>query len=202
MRAPAGLLGLLVLALLPGCGGLPGPVDAAQLPPGEFASGDPDVAALNYAAAAFSSQSSTYGDPAAGAEAALALEYSAGALNTAPRWVGIDPSIKTQMLRGRDEMRAAIGVAPGASSQAVVDALAAARRALQAGDKPAAEAALRNPAFTMTPDKTIEALANLPYLQVADAATLAAQDAVAGVPSGPPVSPGGIPPGFGAPSGL
>ena len=175
-------------ALLSACAGFPGVVDSAQLPPGEFASGDPDVAAVDYAAAAFSASSSTYGDPAAGAEAALAMDYIAGELSTAPRWAYVDPDITAGLLRGRDETRAALGVVPGAPSQAVVNALSAARIALQAGDRTAAEAALRSPVFTRPPDKTIEALGNLPYMQAADASTLRAKEALSGTAPAPPLA--------------
>jgi hypothetical protein len=181
---------LLLAALLPGCSGLPGPVDTAQLPPGEFASADPDVAAVNYAADAFSNQANTYGDPAAGAEAALAMVYIAGELNTASRWVNLDQDLKDQLLQGREMVREALGVAPNASSQAVVNALSAARVALQAGNQAAAAAALQNPAFTMPPDKTIQALANLPYMQPVNAATLQAQDVVSGVNPVPSLATG------------
>ena len=176
---------LLLAAWLPACSGLPGPVDTAQLPAGEFASADPDVAAVNYAAAAFSDQASTYGNPAAGAEAALAVEYIAGALNTGARWTGIDPDIKSGLLQARTQVREALGVAPGAPSQAVVNALSAARMALQAGDTPSAEAALTGPVFTLPPAKTVEVLGNLPYMQPVDAVTLKAEDAVSGIPSSP-----------------
>jgi hypothetical protein len=176
---------LLLAAWLPACSTMLGPVDTAQLPPGEFASPDPDVAAVNYAAAAFSDQSSTYGNPAAAAEAALAVEYIAGALNTQPRWAALDPGIKDDLLQARDQLRETLGIAPGASSQSVVNALSAARRALQAGDKTAAEAAVSGPAFTFKPDKTIEMLGNLPYLQKVNAVTLQAEEAVSGISSGP-----------------
>jgi hypothetical protein len=176
---------LLLAAWLSACGALPGPVDTAQLPPGEFAGPDPQVAAISYAAAAFSDQSSTYGNPAAGAEAALAVEYSAGALNNGARWSGLDSTIKSNLVQGRNDLRKALGIAPGASSQAVVNGLSAARFALQANDPAAAATALSNPAFTLTPDKTIEVLGNLPYLQPLNAATLAVEEAVSGVSSGP-----------------
>jgi hypothetical protein len=176
---------LLLAALLAGCGALPAPVDTARLPPGEFASGDPDLAAVSYAAAAFSDQASTYGEPAAGAEAVLAVEYIAGAMNTEPRWATLDPDIQGQLLRARALVREAIGVAPNAPSQAVVDALATARRALQNGDRAEAAAAFHPPVFTLPPDKTIEALANLPYMQPVNVAVLRAEDAVSGVPAEP-----------------
>ena len=173
---------LLLAAALSGCGGVPGPADTAQLPPGEFAAADPDVSAVNYATAAFSNQASTYGNPAAGAEAVLALEYVAGAMNTAPRWVAIDPAVKSGLLQARAELRETLGIAPNASSQAVVNALSTARLALQVDDQPDAEAALHDPAFTLPPAKTIELLGNLPYLQPVNAATLQAQEAVSGIP--------------------
>ena len=179
---------LLLAAALAGCGALPGPADTAQLPPGEFTAADPDVAAVNYATAAFSNQSSTYGNPAAGAEAALALEYSAGALNTEPRWVGLDPDVKSQLLQARLDLRAALGITPNAPSQTVVNALSAARLALQADDPAAAAMALRNPAFTLPPDKTIAILGNLPYLQPVNVATLVAQEAISDVASQPQLS--------------
>jgi hypothetical protein len=176
---------LVLAAWLPACSAMLGPVDTAQLPPGEFASPDPDIAAVNYAAAAFSDQSSTYGNPAAGAEAALAVEYIAGALNTQARWVGVDPEIKSDLLQARLSVRETLGVAPGAPSQAVVNALSVARRALQAGDKAGAEAALSGPVFTFKPAKTVELLGNLPYLQPVNAVTLKAEEAVSGVASSP-----------------
>lgn len=178
-------LALLLGALLPGCSALTasltGTVDQAQLPPGEFTSTDPQVEALKYASDAFSNQASTYGNPAAGAEAVLALEYSAGALSTDGRWAGLNPDIKAGMVSGRLALRNAIGVAPGASSQELVNALSAARRALQTEDRPAALAALRSPIFTLGPDKTLELLGNLPYLQPVNVATLQAEEAVSGI---------------------
>jgi hypothetical protein len=140
---------------------------------------------VNYAAAAFSDQSSTYGNPAAGAEAALAVEYIAGAVNTSARWSAMDPEIKDDLLQARVQVRNTLGVAPGASSQAVVNALSAARRALQAGDKATAAAAVSGPVFTLPPDKTIEILGNLPYLQKVNAVTLKAEEAASGITSGP-----------------
>lgn len=185
---------MLLAALLPGCTALTasfaGSVDTAQLPPGEFASADPDIEAVTYASEAFSNQASTYGDPAAGAEAVLALEYSAGALNNEPRWAGLSPDIKAGMIRGRIAVRDVLGVTSDASSQSVVNALSAARRALQIEDRPAALAALRSPVFTLGPDKTLELLGNLPYLQPVNVATLQAVEAVSGVAPQAPLSTG------------
>lgn len=181
---------LLLAALLPACGALTGVVDTAQLPPGEFSAKDPDVEAVNYASEAFSNQASTYGNPAAGAEAALAMEYAAGALGAAPRWAGLSPDLKAQMISGRAAVRNVLGIAPNASSQAIVDALAAARRALQAEDNAAALTALRSPVFTLAPEKTLEILGNLPYLQPVNVALLQAAEAVSGVAPQAPLSLG------------
>ena len=177
---------LLLAAWLSACGALPGPVDTAQLPPGEFAGPDPQVAAVNYAAAAFSDQSSTYGNPAAGCRGGAGSRVYCRRVEQRDRGGrAIDPTIKSNLVQGRDDLRKALGIAPDASSQAVVNGLSAARFALQANDQAAAAAALSNPAFTLTPDKTIEVLGNLPYLQPLNAATLAAEEAVSGVSSGP-----------------
>lgn len=187
---------MLLACLLPGCSALTGTftgaVDAAQLPPGEFTSADPDVEAVNYASDAFSNQASTYGNPAAGAEAVLALEYSAGALSTEGRWAGLNPDIKAGLITGRIAVRDILGVAPGASSQALVNALSATRRALQKEDRPAALAALQNPMFTFGPDKTLEILGNLPYVQPVNVAMLQAVEAVSGIAPQAPLSSGMI----------
>lgn len=172
-------LSWLLVALWPAaCGPLPPPVDSARLPPGLFGTLDQDMAAVLYAQVAFASAARTYGNPAEGALAALALEYEAGALNTSPRWAYVPAITQLQLLQARIEMRAAAGIAPGAPSQAVVDALAGAIKALRNGDAAAAMAALRSPAFTGTPEATLRKLANLPYLQVANVATARAAEAI------------------------
>lgn len=163
---------LLLVALLPvACAPESPPPDVAVLPPGVFGGGDQDAAAIQYAEYVFSDSSRTYGNPAAGARAALAMDYIAGELSASPRWASIGPETKFELLQARDQTRAAAGIAPNAPSQAVVNSLIAAASELQAGDQAQAAVALNNRAFTGTPDQTLQRLANLPYNQMANAAT-------------------------------
>jgi hypothetical protein len=177
---------LLLAALIPAaCDPLPLlPPDSAHLPPGVFEGADQDVPAVQYAAYAFAAASRTYGKPAEGAQAVLALDYIAGALNTDPRWAHIDDDTKAQLLDGRDELRAVVGIAPNAPSQLVVDSLATVYRDLQAGDQAGAAAAVTNPAFTKPPAETLQILANLPYLRAVNVATLHAADELFDVAQG------------------
>lgn len=162
---------LLLAAGLAGCGPLPPPPDTARLPPGVFGPLDGDVQATQYAQYAFADAARTYGNPVAGAQAVLAMDYIAGELNTSPRWANIDATTQLQLLQARRDVRAAVGITPNAPSQAVVDSLAAARADLASGNLPAAAAALTNPAFPAGGTVAIRTLANLPYIQTANVAT-------------------------------
>ena len=162
---------LLLTATAAGCGPLPPPADTARLPPGTFGALDPDVPATQYAQYAFSDPSRTYGNPVAGAQAVLAMDYIAGELNTSPRWANIQATTQMQLLQGRAQTRQAVGIAPGAPSQLVVDSLATARNDLAAGNQAGAIAALNNPAFPKGGAQTVQALANLPYIQMANVST-------------------------------
>ncbi len=168
MRRP---LALLLAAAAAGCGPLPPPPDTAVLPPGVFSPLDQDVPATLYAQYAFADAARTYGNPVAGAQAVLAMDYIAGELNTSPRWANIDAATQMQLLQGRAATRAAAGIAPDAPSQLVVDSLVAARNDLAAGDPAAAAAALSNPAFPAGGARAVQALANLPYILEANVAT-------------------------------
>ncbi len=167
----------LLAALIPAaCGTILAPADTARMPPGVFEGTDPDVPAVQYAAYAFASSSRTYGNPAAGAQAVLALDYIAGQINSDPRWTNISTGTKVQLLDAREQARAALGIAPNAPSQQVVDSLVAVRNDLRANDQAGAQAAVTNPAFTKTPAETLQLLANLPYLQAVNLATTHASE--------------------------
>ena len=118
-------MGCLLAVSLVGCGPLPPPPDTARLPPGVFTELDQDVQATQYAQYAFADASRTYGNPVEGAQAVLAMDYIAGQLNTSPRWANISASTQMELLQARTDTRAAVGIAPGASSQLVVDSLVA-----------------------------------------------------------------------------
>ena len=156
------------------CGPLPPPPDTAVLPPGVFGPLDQDVPATQYAQYAFADPARTYGNPVAGAQAVLAMDYIAGQLNTSPRWAQIGATTQMQLLQARADTRAAVGIAPNAPSQLVVNSLVAARNDLASGNPEAASKALDNPAFPKGGAQTVTALANLPYIQAANVATQAA----------------------------
>ena len=149
--------------------------DTARLPPGALGNGfDPDVTAVNQAQWAFADNSRTRGRPIEAARAAASMDYIAGQLYTSPRWSNISALTKEQLLQGREEVRAALGVVPGTSSQAVVDHLAGAGNALAAGDQAAAVALLGSPVFNQPGEQVLQRLANMPYLQMANVSTMRA----------------------------
>ena len=171
---------VLLTATVAACGPLPPPADTARLPPGVFSQLDQDVPATQYAQFAFADPSRTYGNPVAGAQAVLAMDYIAGQLNTSERWANIDAATQQLLLESRAQTRQAVGIAPKAPSQLVIDSLVAARNALAAGNEAAAAQALSNPVFTKGGQQTVQALGNLPYIQVANVATTQANEELLG----------------------
>ena len=166
-------LGLLLFAApLAACATLPSAPDTAQLPANTFSPLDQDVPAVQYAQYAFAVPARTRGNPVAGAQAVLAMDYIAGELNTSPRWDHVGAMTQIQLLQGRQQTRAAVGIAPDAPSQLVVDSLVAARNDLAAGNQAAAVSALDNPAFPAGGARTVQALANLPYISMANISTM------------------------------
>ena len=166
MLRPVLLAGALLLA---GCA-VAVPPDVAQLRPGQLGrDGDPDTTALDLAQYAFADSSRTYGRPADAARAAAALDYLAGAFIARPS--NISAETQADLLQSRQELRAALAVAPGAPSQAVVDRLTAAAGALSANDEAGALRQLGPPVFTVPPGQVLARLSNLPYLRVANVAT-------------------------------
>ncbi len=166
---------MILVLLLSGCAGQPFVPDTARFPPNGFGGGtlDPDVQATNLAAWAFADPSRTRNDPVDAARATASMDYIAGELYTSPRWANISAVTKMQLLQGRTEMREAIGVAPNAPSQLVVNGLTGAGNALAAGNQGAALAALENPAFP-NPQATLARLYALPYIHMANVSTMRA----------------------------
>ena len=168
---------LATIAVLPAaCAGFePFVPDTARLTTAQLGSGfDPDVTAINQAQWAFADSGRTYGRPIEAARAAASLEYVAGQFYTSPRWSRISALTKEQLLQGRIEVRAALGIPLNAPSQAVVDHLTAAGNALAAGDQPAALALLSGPPFTTPADQVLGRLSNMPYLRMANVSTMRA----------------------------
>jgi len=174
------LRALVLVGLLAGCGLETPPPDTARMPGNTaFSLGDPDMWAINQAQWAFAVASRTHNNPADAARASAAVDYLAGQLNTSPRWAGLSPLAKMEMLQARQEVRATLGIVPNAPSQLVVDSLMAAADALTVGNPHAAMAALHNPAFTLPPERTLAILSAMPYLRTTNLATMrAATDVV------------------------
>jgi hypothetical protein len=140
------------------------PADAVQ------GAGDPARAAILEAAYAFGNPARLAGRPAEAARAVADLEYLASEIPSGARWREFDPTVGSALRGAREEVRAALGVAPQAPPQAVVDAFFSASRALRANDGAAAQ---RIPAPPMFPDgaQTLRRLSDLPLLPAANQAT-------------------------------
>ncbi len=174
------LRGLLVaLPLLVGsCAGVGAPIPSAVLPPDAVeGAGDPTRAAIINTAYAFNAPASLAGRPDEAARAVANYEHLAVEIPTGPRWVAFSPLVGLELQRGLEEVRNAVGVAPGAPPQPVVDALYAASRALRAGDTEAARRPLSPPLFPAGGEATLARLAALPPLPRAGfAAAFAARE--------------------------
>jgi hypothetical protein len=168
-------------ALAAGCAPGPGgpgavPGGSVRLPPDAVVgAGDPTRAAILNTAYAFASPANLAGRPAEAARAVANFEYLAAGLAVDPRYREASPLLQGQLEAGRVELREAVGIAPGAAPQAVIDALYAAFRALGAGDRVAAERILTPPNFTPGGAATIERLAALPALPKTNFAAAFAQ---------------------------
>ncbi len=160
---------LLALALAACAGPLGGGVDVAggiaAVPPGTFGAGDQDIAAANLAQYDFADTNRIYGKPADAARGAAALDYLAGELQNGTRWPALSADSREAMLASRIAVREAVGIAPGAPAQDVVNALLAAAAAIDSGDAAATRAALANPVFTLAPAQTLDRLGDIPYMQ-------------------------------------
>jgi hypothetical protein len=155
-----------------GCTPTPPPDTAFLLNAYGFGSNqDPQTAAIGVSAWALAEPSRTRNNPVIAARAIAAVDYLAGDLSSNPRWIAMNPLHKQMMLQARVEERQALGIAPQASSQQVVDSLLAFGAAMQLGNGPEAELSLRSPVFTLPPEETFSRLRNLPPLPEANVAT-------------------------------
>jgi hypothetical protein len=165
-----GAAGLLLLALA-GCASIKPPPDTAVIPSSALQTWSGKYAAILHAEWAWADPSRTHGLPAQGALAVAEVDYLAGDLSSNPGWAAMSSFAKMRMLQARVDIRKALGIAPDASSQAVVEAMLATQAALDAGDKAGALSALSAPIFTLGPEPTLALLGALPYIQTANIAT-------------------------------
>ncbi len=168
MRPVAAVLALS-LPLLSACGG-PVPPHAGLPPDAVAGVGDPTRAAIVSTAYAFNTPASIARRPVDAARAAAQVEHLATEIPTGPRWAEFSPLVGAELMAARGELRSALGIAPDAPPQAVVDALYAASRALAAGDGPAAERLMPPPAFR-DGRTTLARLTSLPPLPRTGTAT-------------------------------
>ncbi len=168
MRHALTALALLTLA---GCGG---PLPQTATLPRDAVDGatDPLRGAIISSAYAFNNPGGL-ADPWVAARAAANLEFLAVSLPWEAR-LNYTPTVNLQLAAARDEMHAALGVAPGASPQAVVDGLYNASRALRLRDAQGAEAALL-PAVFPNRGATLARLASLGPLPLSATATAMAE---------------------------
>jgi hypothetical protein len=156
------IVGAAGLAALVACAHVEPPPSTAVMPPGALnTNGDIDVRSLDVAAYAFAH--AIRNNPGKAADAIAALDYMGGELNTNPRWIGMDPLTRLQMLQARETVRAEIGISPTASSQAVVDTMLALAQAYQTNNEPTVQQLLANPIFTVPPAEVEARLNNVPY---------------------------------------
>jgi hypothetical protein len=183
MHAIAGAANMRAMISLPtftlclaACATLPSTQRTPFLPAGVYGIyEDNDIGAINQSAWAFASPANTRGNPAEAAKAVVALEFLSGELRENPRWVGMDASVKLHIGRARDELRQILGIRPDAAPQVVVNTLLALGLDLQTGNQAAAMQVLSSPIFTQPPDRTLQVLSNLPYVQEANLATSRAE---------------------------
>ncbi|MBX9698237.1 MAG: hypothetical protein K2X74_02315 [Acetobacteraceae bacterium] len=172
------IAGAFLLALAGACAATP-PHATAVLPRDAVDGiGDPTRAAVLGSAYAFSDASHLAGQPAAAARAAAQVEYLAVEIATGPRYVEWSPAIAMQLQGARAELRHALGIPAASQPQAVVDALYAAARALQRGDRAAAEAALQAAEATDRPTLLVRLAALPPLPRTRTATALAHQELV------------------------
>jgi hypothetical protein len=139
-------------------------VDASKLPPSFYGpTVFVDDAAAYEAKWVFGGNSSFPTDAAKSAHIVAVIEYLGGAVNSNGQWSDLAGVVQVQMLQGRAEIRAALGVAPTARSQEIVDALVVVSRT---NDPKQQMAALDSPIFTRGPEATLRSLADMPPLPV------------------------------------
>lgn len=166
---------MLMPVALAACAGVT-PPETATLPSNYLlGAGDPTRGAVFAASGAFARPSQLQGQPGAAARALANMEYITVALpQDQLMTTRLEGTTELQLLAARREWRSALGVAPAAPAQGVIDGLLAASAALAANDRAGAGTALSTPVFAAGPEATLSRLSALPPLpQTAQAAEMA-----------------------------
>jgi hypothetical protein len=169
-------LALATGGLLAACAGRPPPPTAALPVDPALGLVDPARQAILHAAHAFASPTPMAGRPWEAAQAISEVEFLAIELNQAPRWIEMSPLAKMAFDRARPEWRGALGIAPDAPPQAVIDAMTRVRMGFGAQDAQAAAAALAPPLVTPGGPAGIARLNALPPLPMTARAASMAQE--------------------------
>jgi hypothetical protein len=173
----ARFFGLTFLTIgLAGCAQEAPPPSTGFMPPDAFGYSvigeDPAMATFGAALDAFIHPGMMQNRPAQMALGVASLDAMAGQFSTNGRWMTMDPIAKAQMLQARDRVREILGIPETAPSQAVINQLVTASKALNAGDQPAAMAALTGGVFTRPAAQNLALLTHFPYVPIADQATM------------------------------
>jgi hypothetical protein len=139
--------------------GGPSPTLPAGLTPAASVT-DPAVTVGNDVQAFFSRPRPN--EPAAAARAIAELEWLAVTMPSNPSFMGDVGNWAGQLMQGRNEARNAIGVPLNAPGQPVINGLASAARALEAGDSAAVARALPPAVFPLGPTQTVARLSAPP----------------------------------------
>ncbi len=162
---------VLLAALAASACTLPPPGPSASLPPDAVVgAGDPVRTAVFQTSAALGAPARLAQNPAAAARTVAQLEYLTVELNSGPRWAGRFALPSQNLREARADWRSAMGIAPSAQPQQVIDGLYAASRALNVGQRGAAAAALSPDVFIGGGEATLQRLAALPPLPRANVA--------------------------------
>ena len=169
-------LPLAILVSLSACGPQPAQLNASLPFDAIQGAGDPLRSAAANTSVVFGSPQQLAGRPADAARAVAQMEYLAVQIPNNPRFPGISPTTGSQFAAARREWRTALGIPAEQPPQAVIESLYAASRALQAGQRDAAAAALPTSVFPQGGQTALLRLASLPSLPLTnDAAVTAAQ---------------------------
>jgi hypothetical protein len=161
--------------------------DEAARPPAQTASlpndavvgaGDPLRSAAASVSTAFASPARLAGRPAEAARAIADMEFLAVELPNSPQLNVQWPTLGPQFAIARREWRGVLGIPEGVPAQPVINALFAAGRALDAGDRTAAARALPPNLFTAGGEATLARLAALPQMPLTNAAAVQALDSI------------------------
>ena len=162
---------ILLCLLCAGCAATL-PEQSAQLPPGVYGLYlDNAIGAINQSSWALATPSRTRSNPIDGVKAVLAVEYLAVELALNPRWILVSSITKEHMRQARADIRSAVGIAPDAPPQLVINALLLTLAGLLSDDRATLMNALAAPVFSLPPERTLSVIADLPYVRSANIAT-------------------------------